>query len=124
MNDIDFMTKQQISNLEILHSLTADYVGIFRADFETDQCEIYKAVDRLQDKTTGNVQFEEGYQSAIEKYISLYVEEKDQKYVRDMTEKNHVLEMLQKKEKYYIRYRVKKNPQQVENFEIFFARPA
>lgn len=124
MNDIDFMTKQQISNLEILHSLTADYVGIFRADFETDQCEIYKAVDRLQDKTTGNIQFEEGYQSAIEKYISLYVDEKDQKYVRDMTEKNHVLEMLQKKEKYYIRYRVKKNPQQVENFEIFFARPA
>ena len=116
--------KQQTSNLEIMYSLTADYTGIFRVNFETDQCEVYKAVERLRAKPAGDIKFEDGYQSAIEKYISLYVEEKDQKYVRDMTEKSYVLKMLQTKEKYYVRYRVKKNPQQVENFEIFFARPA
>lgn len=116
--------KQQINNLEISHSLIADYVEIFYVNFDTGRCERYKAADRLQDKIAENIQFKEGYQSAIEKYISLFVAEKDQEYVRRMTEKSYVLEELQTKGKYYVRHRVKKNLQQVEHFEIFFARPA
>lgn len=107
---------------DILFSLIADYVGIYQVDFDTDRCEVYKAVDRLQDQTVENVDFENGYQAAMEKYISFYVAQKDQEHVRDVTEKNYVLAQLRKRKKFHIRYQVNENSRQMKHFEIHFAK--
>lgn len=109
------------NDMDVLYALCSDYAGIYRADFDTDQCEIYKAIDRLRDDGIENVRFEDGYSAAMERYISLYVADKDQEYVRAMTEKSYVLDQLRTKKKYYIRYQVKENSRQVVNFEIHFA---
>lgn len=105
------------SENDILDSLCSDYVGIFRVNFDTNQCETYKSVERLQEI----IKFEEGYQTAIENYISLYIVDEEQEYVRSMTNKNYILGQLSKVKKFYIRYHVKENSQQVKNFEIHFA---
>lgn len=106
---------------DIFYSLNIDYVGIYQVDFDTDKCEIYKDADRLKDGAVQYVKFEDGYQAAMEKYISLYVVDTDQDYLRARIEKNYVLSELKTKEKFYIRYRVKENLHQVKNFEIHFA---
>lgn len=114
-------TKNELENQnDVLRSLCSDYVGIYRADFATGRCERSKTIDKLRDGVRENIKFEDGYQTAMEKYIDLYVADKDKEYVRAKTEKSYVLNQLKIRKKYSIRYHVKENSQQVENFEIHF----
>ncbi len=105
---------------DVFRSLCSDYVGIYRVDFATDRCEQAQNIDKLQAGVRENIKFEDGYQKAMEKYIALHVVDKDKEYVRAMTEKSYVLNQLKIRKKYSIRYQVKENSQQVENFEIHF----
>lgn len=107
---------------DILFSLIPDYAGIYYVDFDTDICEAYKGVDRLQDQAGENINFEEGYQAAMEKYISFYVAEKDREYVRSVTHKNYVLHQLETKQKFHIRYQVEDNSRREKHFEIHFTK--
>ncbi len=106
---------------DIFKSLNVDYVGIFEIDFNTDKCEVYKKIEHSRGTMNPNLEFCRSYQSAIENYISLYVSEWDQEALRTVTKKDYVLEQLKTKKKFYMRYHVKENPQNVENFEIHFA---
>ncbi len=104
---------------DVLNSLNVDYVGIYQVNFNTDKCEIYREKERLRENP--DVNFENSYQEAMERYISMYVEPLDQERIRVMTEKSHVLAELKTKKKFYVRYRVKDNPQGVKNVELHFS---
>lgn len=106
---------------DIFKFLNVDYVGIFEIDFHTDQCEVYKKIEQPRGSMNPNLEFRRSYQNAIEHYISEYVSEWDQEALRTVTQKNYVLEQLKTKKKFYMRYHVKENVQNAENFEIHFA---
>lgn len=105
----------------VLYALNVDYLGIYQVNFDTDTCETYRENERLQN--FGSVRFGDGYQAAIEQYISLCVVSRDQERLRTVTKKEYVLDKLRTKKKFYVRYQVKDNPQGVKNMEVHFSVP-
>lgn len=70
----------------VFYALNVDYVGIYQVDFPTDTCQIYR-----QNEFRGKnppVDFAKGYQTAMERYISLYVVPGDQERLRTVTKRS------------------------------------
>ncbi len=109
----------QKRSYNVLYALNVDYLGIYQVDFGTDECETYRENEWLRGLQAVN--FDNGYQAAMERYISLYVIPRDQEYLRTVTKKDYVLARLRTNKKFYVRYQVKDNPHGVKNLEIHFS---
>ncbi len=109
----------QKRSYNVLHALSVDYRGIYRANFDTGKCEIYRDDERLRKGWAVN--FEEGYQPAMEQYISGYVVPRDQERLRAVTKKDYVLAQLKIKQKFYVRYQVRDNSYGLKHLEIHFS---
>ena len=103
----NLVRKLQKRSYNVLHALSVDYLGIYKVNFDTDECEIYR--DNEQIRTDWDVRFEEGYQSAMERYIFRCVVPRDQERLRTVTKRDYVLAQLRTKKKFYIRYQVQEN---------------
>lgn len=88
-------------------------------NFDTDKCGVYRNDERLQADETVN--FADGYQAAMERYISLHVVSRDQERLRAVTKEDYVLSQLRKKKKFYVRYQVRDNPYGLKHLEIHFS---
>ena len=103
----------------VLHALSVDYIGIYQVNFDTGQCEIYR--DSKPMGMDWAADFEDGYQSAMERYISQYVVPRDQERLRAVTKKDYVLAQLRTKKKFYVRYQVKDSSYGLKHLEIHFS---
>ena len=56
----------QKRSYNVLHALSVDYLGIYRVNFDTGECEIYR--DSEQISMDWAVKFEDGYERAMERY--------------------------------------------------------
>jgi signal transduction histidine kinase/CheY-like chemotaxis protein len=109
----------QKRSYNVLHALSVDYLGIYQVNFDTDECQIYRDNERM--RTDWSINFEDGYQTAMERYISRYVIPRDQERLRAVTKKDYVLAQLRQKKKFYVRYQVKDNPYGLNHLEIHFS---
>lgn len=109
----------QKRSYQVLHALSVDYLGIYQVNFDTDEYEIYRDSERLRVDWT--VEFGEGYQKAMERYISRYVIPQDQERLLAMTKKDYVLAQLREKKKFYVRYQVQDNAYGLKHMEIHFS---
>lgn len=109
----------QKRSYNVLYALNVDYLGIYQVNFDTDECEIYRENERLLNDWA--VHFADGYQAAMEQYISLYVIPRDRVLIRTITRKEYVLAQLRTKKKFCVRYQVKDNPQGLKHLEIHFS---
>lgn len=105
---------------DALRFLGSDYVAVYRANMDTDQCEIYGAIDNRRGEVREALTSCRDYQSTMETYISLFVEEKDKAYLRTVTAKDYVLAQFKNEKQFRVRYSVKENEWQVKNFELHF----
>ncbi len=103
----------------VLHALSVDYLGIYEVNFDTGECVVYRDSERL--KMDWAVNFEDGYQTAMARYICQYVLPEDQDRVRAVTKKEYVLDQLKRKKKYYVRYQVNDNSYRLKHMEIHFS---
>ncbi len=106
----------------VLHALSVDYLGIYQVNFDTGECESYRGNERMEMDWVGC--FKEGYQAAMEGFISQYVVSRDQERLRSMTKKDYVLAQLQMKKKFSIRYQVKDNSFGLKHLEMHFSATA
>ncbi|MDO5146999.1 MAG: ATP-binding protein [Eubacteriales bacterium] len=106
---------------DVLTALCRDYVGMYRVNALTGNFEIYKITDRLRLDVEDLAKSDTNYTDTLNKYIEKYVIDDDKEYVRSMSDLDYVMERIRKGESFFIRYKVKENPQNVENFEIHFA---
>ena len=109
----------QKRSYNVLHALSVDYLGIYQVNFDTDECRIYRNSERMS--MDCGVNFEDGYQTAVEGYISRCVAPRDQDKLRAVTKKDYVLATLRSKKKFYVRYQVKDNDYGLKNMEIHFS---
>ncbi len=109
----------QKRSYNVLHALSVDYLGIYQVNFDTGECEIYRNSEQMS--MDWAVSFEDGYQSAMERYISRYVVPRDQKRLRAVTKRDYVLAQLQKKKKFYVRYEVQDNAYGLRHMEIHYS---
>lgn len=109
----------QKRSYNVLHALSVDYLDIYQVNFDTGECEVYR-----NSKRTGldwTVHFKDGYQTAMDLYISQHVIPQDQERIRAVTKKDYVLAQLRAKKKFSVRYQVKDNFLGLKYMEIHFS---
>ena len=109
----------QKQSYNVLHALSVDYLGIYQLNFDTDECEIYR--DNEQMRSAWGVSFEDGYQRAMEQYISEYVIPRDKERLLAMTRKDFVMDQLRTKKKFYVRYQMRENSSGLKHLELHFS---
>ncbi|USF28171.1 Sensor histidine kinase RcsC [Firmicutes bacterium ASF500] len=103
----------------VLHALSVDYLGIYEVNFDTGECEVYRSSEQMGLDWAAH--FKDGYQAAMERYISKCVVPQDRERLRAMTEKDYVLAQLTTKKKFSVRYQVKDNFSGLQHLEIHFS---
>ena len=109
----------QKRSYNVLHALSVDYLGIYQVNFDTGECEVYRNSERSG--MDWAVQFQDGYQAAMERYISEYVVLRDQERLRAVTKKDYVTAQLRTKKKFSVRYQVKDSSTGLKHMEIHFS---
>ncbi len=109
----------QNRSYNVLHALSVDYLGIYQVNFDTGACEVYRNSKRMG--LDWAVHFKDGYQAAMERYISACVVPQDQERLRAMTKKEYVLARLRTEKKCSVRYQVKDNFSGLKYLEIHFS---
>lgn len=109
----------QKQSYDVLHALSVDYLGIYQVNFDTDECEIYRNSEQMS--MDYGINFEDGYQKAMERYISQCVVPRDQERLRAATKKDYVLAQLRTRKKFYVRYQVKDSSYGLKHMEIHFS---
>ena len=109
----------QKRSYNVLHALSVDYLGIYQVNFDTGQCEVYRNSQRIRMDWASD--FKDGYQTAMERYISQYVVSRDQERLRAATKKDYVLTQLRTKKKFSVRYQVKDSSSGLKHLEIHFS---
>ena len=109
----------QKRSYNVLHALSVDYLGIYEVNFDTGECEVYRSSGQMGLDWAAH--FKDGYQAAMERYISRCVVTQDQERLRAMTKKEYVLAQLTKKKKFSVRYQVKDNFSGLKYLEFHFS---
>lgn len=109
----------QNRSYNVLHALSVDYLSIYQVNFNTGKCEIYRDSEQLS--MDWAIRFEDGYQTAMERYISRYVISEDQERIRAVTKQDYVLTQLKTKKKFSVRYQVKDSSSGLKHMEIHFS---
>ncbi len=110
----------QKQSYNVLNALSVDYLGIYQVNFDTDRCEIYRNSELMSIECGVNYE-EDGYQTAMERYISQCVVPRDQNRLRAVTKKDYVLAQLRTKKKFYVRYQVKDSSYGLKHMELHFS---
>ena len=109
----------QKQSYNILHALSVDYLSIYQVNFDTGECELYRNSEQMG--TDWAAHFENGYEAAMERYISRYVISADQERLRALTQKDYVLKQLQIKKKFSVRHQVNDGAFGLKHLEIHFS---
>ncbi len=115
----DLFRQLQKRSYNVLHALSVDYLGICQVNFDTDECEIYRNSEQMG--IDWSVHFKDGYQAAMERYISEYVIPRDQTRLRTVTQKDYVLAQLRTRKKFSVRYQVKDSNFGLKHLEMHFS---
>ena len=109
----------QKRSYNVLHALSMDYLGIYKVNFDTGECEVYRNSGQLE--VDWAVNFQDGYAAAMERYISSYVVPRDRDRLRAVTDKGYVLARLKAKKKFSVRYQVEDCSSGLKHLEIHFS---
>ncbi len=109
----------QKRSYNVLHALSVDYLDIFQVNFDTGECEIYRNNEQMSMDPA--VCFQDGYETAMESYISRYVVSRDQERLRAVTQKDYVLAKLRSEKKFSVRYQVNDSLFGLKHLEIHFS---
>ena len=104
---------------KVLHALSVDYLSICQVDFDTGDCEIFRNSEQIGMDWAAH--FKNGYQAAMEQYISEYIVPRDQERLRAATKKDYVLDQLRNKKKFSVRYQVKDSRFGLKHLEMHFS---
>ena len=88
-------------------------------NFGTGEYEVYRNSEQMSMDWAAD--FQDGYQTAMERYITRYVVPRDQDRLRTVTKRDYVLAQLQTNKKFYVRYQVKNSSYGLKHMEIHFS---
>ncbi len=109
----------QERSYNVLHALSVDYLCIFEVNFDTGEYEVYRNSGQMG--LDWAALFKDGYQAAMERYISECVVLQDRERLRAVTKKDYVLAQLATKKKFSVRYQVKDNFSGLKYLEMHFS---
>lgn len=106
----------------ILTALCSDYLSVYRMDLITGEFVIHKITNRLRGEVADVARKAPGYDEAMYQYINSYVAEEDRDYVAQKCRRDYVEKRLETEDSFFVRYRLRENPQNMQNIEVHFAK--
>lgn len=112
-----------ITNLidDILKALCADYISIYKIDFNTGKYEIYQTGNLHNKEIAEKTRSLNDYKALVRWYASEYVIQEDMDYFCNATSEETIMKHLLEKRDYVIRYRAKGLKQDFCYFDIQYA---
>lgn len=106
---------------DILKALCADYISIYKIDFNTGKYEIYQTGNLHNKEIAEMTESLNDYKALVRRYASEYVIQEDMDYFCNATSEETIMKHLQEKKDYVIRYRAKGLKQDFCYFDIQYA---
>ena len=106
---------------DILKALCADYISIYKIDFNTGKYEIYQTGNLHNKEIAEMTESLNDYKALVRWYASEYVIQEDMDYFCNATSEETIMKHLQEKRDYVIRYRAKGLKQDFCYFDIQYA---
>lgn len=106
---------------DILKALCADYISIYKIDFNTGKYEIYQTGNLHNKEIAEKTRSLNDYKALVRWYASEYVIQEDMDYFCNATSEETIMKHLLEKRDYVIRYRAKGLKQDFCYFDIQYA---
>lgn len=106
---------------DILKALCADYISIYKIDFNTGKYEIYQTGNLHNKEIAEMTESLNDYKALVRWYASEYVIQEDMEYFCDATSEETIMKHLLEKRDYVIRYRARGLKQDFCYFDIQYA---
>lgn len=106
---------------DILKALCADYISIYKIDFNTGKYEIYQTGNLHNKEIAEMTESLNDYKALVRWYASEYVIQEDMDYFCNATSEETIMKHLQEKKDYTIRYRARGLKQDFCYFDIQYA---
>lgn len=103
---------------DILKALCADYISIYKIDFNTGKYEIYQTGNLHNKEIAEMTESLNDYKALVRRYASEYVIQEDMDYFCNATSEETIMKHLLEKKDYVIRYRAKGLKQDFCYFDI------
>lgn len=121
-NNIENIAEQAgLDYNDILKALCADYISIYKIDFNTGKYEIYQTGNLHNKEIAEMTESLNDYKALVRWYASEYVIQEDMDYFCNATSEETIMKHLQEKRDYVIRYRAKGLKQDFCYFDIQYA---
>lgn len=115
------LNKALENQYDILKALCADYISIYKIDFNTGKYEIYQTGNLHNKEIAEKTRSLNDYKALVRWYASEYVIQEDMDYFCNATSEETIMKHLQEKRDYVIRYRAKGLKQDFCYFDIQYA---
>lgn len=112
------LNKALENQYDILKALCADYISIYKIDFNTGKYEIYQTGNLHNKEIAEMTESLNDYKALVRWYASEYVIQEDMDYFCNATSEETIMKHLQEKKDYVIRYRAKGLKQDFCYFDI------
>lgn len=121
-NNIENIAEQAgLDYNDILKALCADYISIYKIDFNTGKYEIYQTGNLHNKEIAENTKSLNDYKALVRWYASEYVIQEDMEYFCNATSEETIMKHLQERRDYIIRYRARGLKQDFCYFDIQYA---
>ena len=115
------LNKALENQYDILKALCADYISIYKIDFNTGKYEIYQTGNLHNKEIAEKTRSLNDYKALVRWYASEYVIQEDMDYFCNATSEETIMKHLLEKKDYTIRYRAKGLKQDFCYFDIQYA---
>ena len=115
------LNKALENQYDILKALCADYISIYKIDFNTGKYEIYQTGNLHNKEIAEKIKGLNDYKALVRWYASEYVIQEDMDYFCNATAEETIMKHLPEKKDYTIRYRAKGLKQDFCYFDIQYA---
>lgn len=115
------LNKALENQYDILKALCADYISIYKIDFNTGKYEIYQTGNLHNKEIAEKTRSLNDYKALVRWYASEYVIQEDMDYFCNATSEETIMKHLLEKRDYVIRYRAKGLKQDFCYFDIQYA---
>lgn len=115
------LNKALENQYDILKALCADYISIYKIDFNTGKYEIYQTGNLHNKEIAEKTRSLNDYKALVRWYASEYVIKEDMDYFCNATSEETIMKHLLEKRDYVIRYRAKGLKQDFCYFDIQYA---
>mgnify|MGYP004647174769 FL=1 len=115
------LNKALENQYDILKALCADYISIYKIDFNTGKYEIYQTGNLHNKEIAEKTRSLNDYKALVRWYASEYVIQEDMDYFCNATAEETIMKHLLEKRDYIIRYRAKGLKQDFCYFDIQYA---